>query len=140
MGGWTVVLEGPDVAAADAIATSLQWSVDPDGYLVLHSTDATVQLRRNGVMLLTGTSGDPADGMRIHVVPGCAGDQETNQPALGPGLERFGTTRPGSAGPVPVRPYGGRWCAANGYAVEVVTGDQALLDRLYASLRVTSGP
>lgn len=140
MGAWTLVLEGPDVAAAETIAASLQWSVDPDGYLVLLSTDAAVWLRENGVMLLTGTSGDPADGVRIHVIPGCDRDPSTNQPALGPGLERFGTTRPGVAAPVPVRPaYGGRWCAADGYAVEVVTGDQALLDRLYASLRVTSG-
>lgn len=140
MGAWTLVLEGPDAAAAETIAASLQWSVDPDGYLVLLSTDAAVRLRENGVMLLTGASGDPADGVRIHVTPGCDGDPSTNQPALGPGLERFGTTRPGSAAPVPVRPaYGGRWCAADGYAVEVVTGDQALLDRLYASLRVTSG-
>ena len=139
MGAWTLVLEGPDVAAAETIAASLQWSVDPDGYLVLLSTDAAVSLRENGVMLLTGTSGDPADGVRIHVTPGCDGDPSTNQPAVGPTLERFGTTRPGSAAPVPLRPaYGGRWCATNGYAVEVVTGDQALLDRLYASLGVTS--
>ena len=140
MGGWTLVLEGPDVAAAETIAESLQWSVDPDGYLVLLSTDAAVWLRENGVMLLTGTSGDPADGVRIHVTPGCDGDPSTNRPALGPGIQRFGTTRPGSAASVPVRPaYGGRWCAADGYAVEVVTGDLAMLDRLYASLRVTSG-
>ncbi len=139
MGAWTLVLEGPDAAAAETIAASLQWSVDLDGYLVLISTDAAVWLRENGVMLLTGTSGDPADGVRVHVTAGCDGDPSTNQPALGPGLERFGTTRPGSAAPAPVRPaYGGRWCAADGYAVEVVTGDQALLDRLYASLRVTS--
>lgn len=77
------------VAAAEAIATALQWSVDPDGYLVPLSTDATVQVRRNGVMLLTGTSGDPADGLRIHVIPGCAGDPETNQPALGDSLTRL---------------------------------------------------
>jgi hypothetical protein len=141
MGSWTLVLEGPDVAAAETIAASLQWSVDPHGYLVLLSSDATVRLRQSGVMLLTGTSGDPADGVRIHVTPGCDGDRSTSQPALGAGLERFGTTRAGSAAPVPLRPaYGGRWCAANGYAVEVVTGDQAVLEQLYASLRVTPGP
>lgn len=141
MGSWTLVFEGPDMAAAETIAASLQWSVDPDGYLVLRSTDRAVGLRENGVMLLTGTSADPADGVRIHVTPGCDGERSTNQPVLGPGLERLGTTRAGSAAPVPLRPaYGGRWCAANGYAVEVVTGDQAVLEQLYASLRVTPGP
>lgn len=139
MGPWTLVLEGPDVTAAEAIAASVTWLVDPDGYLVLRSADPAVQVTESGVTLVAANSGSPADGVRIHVSPGCHGDRTTNPPALGPALERFGTSRVSSAAPVPERPaYGGRWCAAEGYGVEVVTGDERVLERLHATLRVSA--
>lgn len=139
MGSWTLVLEGPDSRAADVISAALMWSAGADGYVVLRSTDPMVEVLEAGVTLIVGTSGDPAEGVRVHVRAGCEGDQQTNRPAVADALDRFGTARPGPEAPAQRRmAHGGRWCAGGRYAVEVVTGDMQLLERLYAALRVSA--
>jgi hypothetical protein len=139
MGSWTLVLEGPDSRAADVISSALMWSAGADGYVVLRSTDPVVEVLEAGVTLIVGTSGDPAEGVRVHVRAGCEGDQQTNRPAVADALDRFVTARPGPPAPAQQRQaHGGRWCAGGRYAVEVVTGDTQLLERLYAAIRVNA--
>lgn len=122
LGGWTLVLTGPDPGLAETIAAGIVWTIDHDGYVRLRGTDPRVRVDPAGAVLMLGATATGDLPVHISVRQGC-------QQAAGSG--RSALKRQGD--------HFASWCVAPSYRVEALTSQAMgadLIAVLYDQLRI----